>query len=436
MSSGIRTPVGFVIALGLVLSLCWGEPAEAGQWCATASCTACGSRNFSERECFNSKESCESGVANAKTSNPYATVYTACTEEGGDASPSSNYDYGAARRAQEAEAAAAAERQRQAEAERIERERRAAEKRQKDAAFIRDRDAAANSLKGSSGSAMSQLKGLSSSDNSGFKGSGFDSGSTGLKGLQGSDHANPAARSQPAPHTDTSVVDARNVPSGLDKATENAIAKAYPNAPPGVSDRVRKGFQAVMERDWKVAKAWFEDALNRDPNNPGLQRLVALADYSQQHVQRSINGKPFTDEDIPADADPQTYAITSTKIHSQRAWSKFLFPDGKNLRKPAPVFKTLPDGRVLQLPSESDILFLFPGEPLVPTPKPTPTFIIGKDGQLIQVPENSDQKSTTYIKGKDGKLLAVPQPSDSLLLFPGNNPAATPKPAVKSGETK
>ncbi len=165
-----------------------------------------------------------------------------------------------------------------------------------------------------------------------------------------------------APNTDTSVVDAR-VPSGLDKATENAIAKAYPNAPPGVNDRVRKGFQAVMERDWKVAKAWFEDALNRDPGNPGLQRLVALADYSQH------NGKPFTDEDIPEDADPQTYAMTSTKIHSQRAWSKFLFPDGKNLRTALPVFKTLPDGRVLQLPSESDILFLFPGEPPAPSPR-------------------------------------------------------------------
>lgn len=379
-----------------------------------------------------------------------------CASSGSSNNSTPGYDYGAAQRAQQAQqaqAAAEAERQRQrqqAEAERIERERRAAEKREKDA-FIRDRDAAANSLKGSSGGAMSQLKGLSGSDDFGLKGSGFDSGS-GLKGAAVVDDRNEPAglggksklkgatatpgHTKPAPHTDTSVVDARNVPSGLDKATENAIAKAYPNAPPGVSDRVRKGFQAVMERDWKVAKAWFEDALNRDPGNPGLQRLVALADYSQQHVQRSINGKPFTDEDIPEDADPQTYAMTSTKIHSQRAWSKFLFPDGVHLRKAAPVFKTLPDGRVMQLPSESDILFLFPGEPLAPAPKPTPTFIIGKDGQLIPVPENTDQESPTYIKGKDGKLIEVPQPQDSLHMFPGNSPATTPKPAVKSGKTK
>jgi hypothetical protein len=415
-------------------------PSAFAEWFAYGDyrgCTGRGYESTPRKEGPFTKSECDLRVSDVDESHQCNGAHFYCKEE--DASSegsSSSNDYGAARHAQKAEAVEAEQQRQQAEAERIKRERRAEEKHQKDAAFIRDRDAAAKSLKGSSDSAMSQLKGLSSSDNSGLKGSGFDSGSAGLKGLQGSDHANQAAHSQPALHTDTSVVDARNIPSGLDKATENAIAKAYPNALPGVSDRVRKGFQAVKERDWKVAKAWFEDALNRDPNNPGLQRLVVLADYSQQHVQRRINGKPFTDEDIPADADPQTYAITSTKIHSHAAWMKFLFPDGKNLRKSAPVFKTLSDGRVMQLPSESDILFLFPGEPASPAPTPTPTFIIGKDGQLIQVPENSDQKSTTYIKGKDGKLLAVPQPSDSLLLFPGNSPTATPKPAVKSGKTK
>ncbi|GAB1234604.1 hypothetical protein [Ferrigenium sp. UT5] len=360
-------------------------------------------------------------------------------DSGGNSSGSGNsgYDYGAAQRAQEAaEANAAAERQRQEEADRIGRERRAEENRQKDAAFIRNRDAAANSLKGSSGAAMNQLKGLSGADNSGLKGSGFDTDNSGLKGLRGSDQIDQKSRSKSVSHIDTSVVDARNVPSGMDKATENAIAKAYPNAPPGVSDLVRKGFQAVMERDWKVAKAWFEDALNRDPGNPGLQRLVALADYSQQHVQRSINGKPFTDEDIPEDADPQTYAMTSTKIHSQRAWSKFLFPDGVHLRQSKPVILATPNGNQVQLPAASDIEFLFglQGASSAPARKQTPTFIIGKSGKLIQVPENTDQESAIYIKGKDGKLIEVPQPSDTLLMFPGNSPAPTPKPAGEFGK--
>jgi tetratricopeptide (TPR) repeat protein len=86
--------------------------------------------------------------------------------------------------------------------------------------------------------------------------------------------APPAAAASPPPSGDPNVVDAR-VPSGLSKPVENAIAGAYVNAPPGVSDRVRKGFQAVATSDWKVAKAWFEDALVRDPGNADLKRLVA-----------------------------------------------------------------------------------------------------------------------------------------------------------------
>ena len=79
------------------------------------------------------------------------------------------------------------------------------------------------------------------------------------------------------PSGDPRVVDARNVPSGLSKPVEDAIAGAYLNSPPGVSDRVRKGFQAVADQDWKVARAWFEEALARDPGNANLKSLVAAA---------------------------------------------------------------------------------------------------------------------------------------------------------------
>ena len=97
-----------------------------------------------------------------------------------------------------------------------------------------------------------------------------------------------AASQKPAPHTDTSVVDARNAPSGLPPSVQKAIDGAYSSAPPGVSERVRKGFNAVMNRDWPVAKAWFQDALNRDPTNVGLKRLVALAEYSLQPNQLRV----------------------------------------------------------------------------------------------------------------------------------------------------
>jgi len=91
---------------------------------------------------------------------------------------------------------------------------------------------------------------------------------------------------------DSAVVDARNVPSGLPKAVDDAIAGAFSDAPPGVSDRVRKGFQAVMSRDWPVAKAWFEDALNHDPGNLGLKRLAALTDYSKERSPKAHTAAP------------------------------------------------------------------------------------------------------------------------------------------------
>ena len=195
-----------------------------------------------------------------------------CNSSTGGPSSAPSYDYEAERRAQEA----AAERQRQQEAaDRIERERQAEIKRQKDAAFIRDRDAAANTLKGSSNSALNQLKGLSGTDNSGLKGSSdFDSDSSGLKGLKDSVNSGQKSRSKPAPHTDTSVVDAR-VP--MDGAYLTNQVPELKNSP--AADRITKGFQAVIKHDWPVALAWFQDALNRDPNNAALKRSVDLAQW-------------------------------------------------------------------------------------------------------------------------------------------------------------
>jgi len=79
---------------------------------------------------------------------------------------------------------------------------------------------------------------------------------------------------------DPKVVNGCNVPSGLGKKIDSAIAAQYDKAPQGVSDRVRKGFQAILVHDWAVAKAWFQDALLRDKDNPGLKRLIDLSEYS------------------------------------------------------------------------------------------------------------------------------------------------------------
>lgn len=79
---------------------------------------------------------------------------------------------------------------------------------------------------------------------------------------------------------DPKVVNAQRVPSGLPKDVETAIAGSFADAPAGVVNAVSKGFQAVMAHDWKVAAAWFGDALNRDPGNVALKNLLAAANSS------------------------------------------------------------------------------------------------------------------------------------------------------------
>jgi hypothetical protein len=189
-------------------------------------------------------------------------------------SNSSNYDYGAAQRAQAAAAAAEAQRQRrdaELERQRIDAEnKRIAEEAEKQAQFNRDKSEALGQLKGiASGDDLdsgSGLKGVGSID-SGLKDSPNSSDSSGLKTL-------------PDVNTDPMVVDARNVPTGLPKSVEAEI----PHTPSG--DRVRKGFEAIQDHDWKVALAWFQDALNHDPGNAGIQRLIDLAQFTMERAKR------------------------------------------------------------------------------------------------------------------------------------------------------
>lgn len=200
----------------------------------------------------------------------------ACVPSGGSSSSSSGSsgrDYEAERRAQEqAEAARHAEQERQAELERQRREaenKRRIEEAARQAKFLEDRDAAASTLRGSTGTSVSASGGLrgstATSGSTGLRGSSVD---TGLRGLR--------SGTTVIPNTDPMVVDARNVPSGLPKSVDAAI----PHTPAG--DRVRKGFQAIVEHDWKVALAWFQDALNHEPDSPGIKRLVDLAQYTLQ----------------------------------------------------------------------------------------------------------------------------------------------------------
>jgi GNAT superfamily N-acetyltransferase len=156
------------------------------------------------------------------------------------------------------------------------------EKREVQEKFERDKTDALNSLKSiSSGN-------LDIKDSTGNKINGSDFG---LKGVDDSNTSN--------------VVDARDVPTGLPRA----VAEAIPHTP--VGDRVRKGFQAIQAHDWKVALAWFQDAVNHDPGDPSLTRLVDLAKFTLNYREKTSPSVPNTQlpNQSPASASGNDTAI-------------------------------------------------------------------------------------------------------------------------------
>jgi hypothetical protein len=76
------------------------------------------------------------------------------------------------------------------------------------------------------------------------------------------------------PH-ETSVVVPDQV---LDMAITDRLFGVFSNSPPGVSQRVRRGFEAVMNKDFNLARALFGDALNLDPGNVNLKSFIAIID--------------------------------------------------------------------------------------------------------------------------------------------------------------
>jgi len=225
---------------------------------------------------------CTISEAVAVTCQSYWTAQYKCMEGCGPCAGAGNnsyYDNGAVQRARAAAAArqqaaaAAAEEQRNHDAEveqqRVEAEtKRRAEDMARQAQFIDDRNAAASTLRGSSGTASPDALRAS-----GLRGTSV---TPALRGLR--------PDTSGTSNLDPSVVDARHVPTGLPKSVEAEI----PHTPAG--DRVRKGFQAIMAHDWSAAHAWFQDALNHDPGNAGIQRLVDLAEYTlnRERSQRGL----------------------------------------------------------------------------------------------------------------------------------------------------
>lgn len=224
-------------------------PASAGVKCESVR-TYCPGKGWVKSSCDSSANPCGSG----------------------DSTPGSGYDYGAARRAQEAEV----ERQRQqAEAERIERERLAEEKR-KNEEFIRNRDAAVNTLRGSTGTSSPQLKGISSTDNYALKGSGTDPGSQ----LKSVERSSRDAQEQASERKDTARETAR---MGFDTPGEASGNLVYPDKkqrqiPPTALDK-RVPAEAQKDPQVQQSLAWYR---RLDAEKAEKEKMIAEIEEKQK----------------------------------------------------------------------------------------------------------------------------------------------------------
>ncbi len=176
-----------------------------------------------------------------------------------------------------------------------------------------------------------------------------------------------AAQTKPAspvPFSDSSVVDARNVPSGLPESVEKAI----PHTPSG--DNVRKGFQAIDEHDWKVALAWFKDALNHEPGSPGLQRLVDLAQYTlQRHSE--LGAKPIDDATAVGKRSPDKMLKTGMNHELNKALNDYYENNPPKWLKPGRDIQSDTEWLNEKEPAWKNFFRLF-----------TPAFNIKEDGTL------------------------------------------------------
>ena len=135
-------------------------------------------------------------------------------------------------------------------------------------------------------------------------------------------------------------------------------------------DNVRKGFQAIDEHDWKVALAWFKDALNHEPGSPGLQRLVDLAQYTlQRHSE--LGAKPIDDATAVGKRSPDKMLKTGMNHELNKALNDYYENNPPKWLKPGRDIQSDTEWLNEKEPAWKNFFRLF-----------TPAFNIKEDGTL------------------------------------------------------
>jgi hypothetical protein len=199
--------------------------------------------------------------------------------------------------------------------------------------FIHDRDDAVSTLKGGAiADAPAQLKGLGDAEKTPRLKGVADAGTPVLKDGSGTVGNKPGGLNKKSCPVvaDSNVVDACSVElwgSDLPKVAE------IENSP--AAGKARKGLQAVANHDWPVALAWWQEALQEDPDNAALKRSVDMAQWVIDW--RVRNAKPL-----------QLYQASLTTIEQGNAAAA-----KAELER---LSKSYPN---IQVPQDSDLELLF-----------------------------------------------------------------------------
>lgn len=113
-----------------------------------------------------------------------------------------------------------------------------------------------------------------------------------MQGLQGKLEKEKTAYTQrldaavaSASHLNSAVVDARGtMTEGLDVVSRLSSALGA-----GLTEPARKGVLSARDGDWQTARAHWQGALNKDPFNATLQRIVQVADWKARRTAREAS---------------------------------------------------------------------------------------------------------------------------------------------------
>lgn len=219
---------------------------------------------------------------------------------------------------------------------------------------------------------------------------------------------------RPAPDNDSRVVDARGAPqAGADLLAKVPELQKSPEA-----ERIRKGYQALLNRDWQVTLAWWQEALSLDPGNAALKRSVELAKWMVDRQKEVRPGAVTLFSAANAAAERGDFDSALELLQQLKTSNPAMAAPAERMAEEVRTRRA--SGRVPQM---SDLEYLFPSPYAAAIAATTKADYAGAIDLLGQVKRtHPDLARTTDAMISNVKLLALPvqlpDPEDAKLLFP------------------